>query len=191
VATRLTPRAAAAGAVNALKVEDDGSVTGDNTDGVGLVRDLVRNHSIALRGTVVTLLGGSGAARGALAALLETGAVVRVADRDMARRTALARDFTVATVGDYAALARHPAALMVNATSASLRGELPPLPAGALAPGGIAYDMVYATATTPFQNWAQAEGAARALAGWGMMVEQAAASFEFWTGQRPATRELL
>ena len=191
VVTRLTPRAAAAGAVNALKVEDDGSVTGDNTDGVGLVRDLVRNHGIALRGTAATLLGGSGAARGALAALLEAGAVVRVADRDAARRAALARAFPAATVGDYAALARHPATLMVNATSASLRGELPPLPASALAPGSIAYDMVYADLPTPFQRWAEAEGATRALDGWGMMVEQAAASFELWTGSRPATAALL
>lgn len=191
LAQRLTPRAAAAGAVNALKVEDDGSLSGDNTDGAGLVRDLEQNHGITLRGAALTLLGGSGAARGALAALLAAGAVVRVADRAAARRDALARDFPQATIADYAALAGGHATLLINATSASLRGELPPLPAGTLAPGGTAYDMVYADPPTPFQRWAQAEGAARALAGWGMMVEQAAASFEFWTGQRPATRELL
>jgi shikimate dehydrogenase len=189
-ATRLTPRAAAAGAVNALKVEDDASLTGDNTDGSGLVRDLEQNHGIALRGSAVTLLGGAGAARGALAALLEAGASVRVAARDAAQRAALARDFPAARVGDYATLADRRAMLLINATSASLRDELPPLPAGALAPGGIAYDLVYADAPTAFQRWAQAQGAARAPDGRGMLVEQAAASFEFWTGRRPATAGL-
>ncbi len=191
VAAQLTPRATSAGAVNALRVEDDGTLTGDNTDGAGLVRDLGNNHGVVFRGTAVTLLGGSGAARGALGALLEAGATVRVADRDATRRAALAHDFPAATVGDYATLAGSRAALMINATSASLRGELPPLPAGALAPAGIAYDMVYAQPPTPFQRWALAQGASRALDGWGMLVEQAALSFEFWTGRRPATAALL
>ena len=190
-ATRLTARAATAGAVNTLKVEDDGSISGDNTDGAGLLRDLQHNHGVVLRGTAVTLLGAAGAARGALGALLEAGAMVRVADRDAARRAAVARDFPAAKVGDYPALGAAPAALIINATSASLQRELPPLPAGALAPGGIAYDIGYADPPTVFQRWAQAQGAVRALNGWGMMVEQAAAGFEFWTGKRPETRGLL
>jgi shikimate dehydrogenase len=190
-ADRLTPRAATAGAVNALKVEDDGSLTGDNTDVAGLLRDLGRNHGIALRGAAVTLLGGSGAARGALAALHEAGARGGVAARAAAQRAALARDFPAATVGDFAALAGSGARIMVNATSASLRDELPPLPTGALAPGATAYDLVYAAAPTAFQRWAEAQGAARALDGWGMLVEQAAASFELWTGTAPATAGLL
>jgi shikimate dehydrogenase len=191
VATRLTPRAAAAGAVNALKLEDDGSLTGDNTDGAGLVRDLTANHGLALRGLDAVVLGGSGAARAAAAALLEAGAMVRLADRDAQRRAALARDFPAVQVTEYAALDGAAATLVVNATSASLRGELPPLPAGLLAPAATAYDMVYADAPTPFQRWAEDAGAARALDGWGMLVEQAAASFELWTGRRPATRDLL
>jgi shikimate dehydrogenase len=190
-ATRLSPRAAAAGAVNALKVEDDGSIRGDNTDGAGLVRDLAQNQGVALAGLEVALLGGSGAARGALAALLAAGARVRVADRDAARRALLAHDFPAAAVGDYAALAGAKVALVVNATSASLRGELPPLPEGVLAAGGTAYDMVYAGGAAVFQRWALAAGAARALDGWGMMVEQAAASFELWTGRAPDTAQLL
>jgi shikimate dehydrogenase len=191
VAQRLSRRAAAAGAVNALKLEDDGSISGDNTDGAGLLRDLAHNHGLALGGLSVALLGGSGAARGALAALLAAGARVRVADRDAARRAKLARDFPAAVVGDYAALAGARVALTVNATSASLRGELPPLPDGVLAEGSTAYDLVYADGAAVFQRWALAAGAARALDGWGMMVEQAAASFELWTGLHPATEELL
>lgn len=190
-ATRLTPRAAAAGAVNALKVEDDGDVLGDNTDGAGLLRDLTENHGLVLRDRSVVVLGGSGAARGATSALLAAGALVRVADRSEARRALLRRDFPAAAVGGYEALAGLGADLVINATSASLSGELPPLPDGLLGADAVAYDMVYAAAPTPFQRWATAAGATRALDGWGMLVEQAAASFELWTGMAPATRALL
>lgn len=191
VATRLTSRAATVGAVNALKVEEDGTLTGDNTDGAGLVRDLAHNRHLDLRGRRVALLGGSGAARAVLAALLGAGAVVQLADRDATRRATLADDFPAAVIGDYAALAGGAFELVVNATSASLRGELPPLPAAVLAAGGIAYDLVYAAAPTPFLRWGVDAGAARVFDGWGMLVEQAALSFELWTGRRPATEDLL
>ena len=190
-ATRLTPRATTAGSVNALKVEDDGTLTGDNTDGAGLVRDLAHNRGLALAGARVAVLGGGGAARAATAALLDAGARVALADRNPARRDALAHDLPAATFGDYAALAGGAFALLVNATSASLRDELPPLPAGVLASAGLAYDLVYAPAPTAFMRWATSAGATQVCDGWGMLVEQAAASFELWTGRRPQTRDLL
>jgi shikimate dehydrogenase len=185
-----------AGAVNVLVVDAGGAVRGENTDGSGLVRDLVANRGIALAGRRVALLGASGAARGAAVALLGAGvAAVAVANRDQRRAEGLARDLgrdaTRLAVRDYAALAAGGYDLVVNATSASLAGELPPLPEGVLAPGGVAYDMVYADAPTPFQRWATDQGARLALDGWGMMVEQAADSFALWTGVRPDTRAVL
>lgn len=185
-----------AGAVNALVIDDAGAVRGDNTDGSGLVRDLGTNHGVTLAGKRVALLGASGAARGAAVALLAAGvAAIAVANRDPRRAEGLARDF-VRDAGrlaarDYPALAAGGYDIVINATSASLAGELPPLPAGVLAPGGVAYDMVYAGAPTPFQRWATEQGARLALDGWGMMVEQAADSFALWTGVRPDTRAVL
>jgi shikimate dehydrogenase len=184
-----------AGAVNTLVIDAAGVVRGENTDGAGLVRDLVVNHGVTLAGRRVALLGASGAARGAAVALLDAGvAAIAVANRDPQRALGLARDFARdaarLAVRDYAALAGGGYDLVVNATSASLSGALPPLPDGVLAPAAVAYDMVYAAAPTPFQRWAEATGAHLALDGWGMMVEQAAASFELWTGRRPATDAL-
>lgn len=182
--------AARSGAVNTLVIGPDRVVHGDNTDGAGLVRDLTVNRGLALAGERVALLGASGAARGAAVALLDAGvAELAVAGRDPARRAELARDLAAPAlrVGDYAALADGRFDLVINATSASLAGLLPPLPAGVLARGGVAYDLVYLDAPTPFQAWAHDGGAALALDGWGMMVEQAAASFALWTGVRPDT----
>jgi shikimate dehydrogenase len=185
-----------AGAVNVLVVDERGAVRGENTDGSGLVRDLAVNHGVALAGKRVALLGASGAARGAAVALLAAGvAALAVANRDQRRAEGLARDLardaTRLAARDYPALAAGGYDLVVNATSASLAGELPPLPAGVLAPGGVAYDMVYAGTPTPFQRWAADQGARLALDGWGMMVEQAADSFALWTGTRPDTRAVL
>ena len=186
------PEAERAGAVNALVVEADGRLRGECTDGVGLVRDLATNHDLELAGRRVALLGASGAARGVAEALLGAGiASLQVADRDPARSAAFAADFPAAAVGGYPRLAGGGFDLMVNATSASARGELPPLPEGALARRGVAYDLHYADAPTPFLHWARAAGARLALDGWGMLVEQAALSFALWTDQYPDTAPLL
>lgn len=179
-----------AAAVNTLLIGADGALHGDNTDGDGLLIDLTVGHSLALPGLRVALLGASGAARGAAAALLATGVVaLQVANRDAGRAEGLARDLRhpALRVGSYDELADGRFDLVINATSASLAGQLPPLPAGVLAPGGVAYDMVYGPTPTPFQDWAGREGARLALDGWGMMVEQAAASFALWTDARPTT----
>ena len=179
-----------AGAVNTLVIAGDGGSHGDNTDGAGLIADL-RHHGITLAGRRVALLGAGGAARGAAVALLDAGvAELTVANRDAVCGATFARDIPGTRGVDYAALRSAAFDLMINATSASLRDALPPLPEGALARGAIAYDMVYAPTPTAFQRWALAAGATAAHDGWGMMLEQAAASFALWTGVRPATAPL-
>jgi shikimate dehydrogenase len=187
-------RAEAAGAVNTIIVLDDGRLRGDNTDGVGLVRDLADNNGFACAGKRVLLLGAGGAARGVLGALLDAGpAALTIANRTAHKAVALAQ-----AVGDQRvdgrgldALAGHSFDLIINATSSGLDGAVPDLPEGVLAAGGWAYDMLYGDAPTPFCCWAEAQGAVRVLDGLGMLVEQAAESFRLWRGVRPETGPVI
>lgn len=179
------------GAVNTLVRAPDGALRGENTDGVGLLRDLAF-EGVVVAGRRVAVLGAAGAARAVVDAVAGAGAAdIVVADRDPARVAAMVHALRAAhpgawiAGGPYAELADGGFDLVVNATSASLRGELPPLPAGVLARGGDACDLVYADAPTPFLEWATSMGATRAFDGWGMLVEQAAESFALWTGRRP------
>jgi len=182
-------RAAAARAVNTL-VLDRERPYGDNTDGVGLVRDLCENRGRRLAGAQVLLLGAGGAAQGVLGALVQQApACVVVANRTPARAQALAARWPGTEACGFDALAGRRFDLLVNATSAGLAGELPPLPAGLFAPGSLAYDMVYGR-DTEFLAMARAAGA-QAADGLGMLVEQAAESFRVWRGVRPETRAVL
>lgn len=192
LADQLSDRARAAGAVNTLRHEADGSLLGDNTDGIGLVRDLTANNNIKLAGARILICGAGGAARGILPVLLaENPAQLVLANRTHARARELARQFTGCTAQEYAALRGQTFDLVLNATSASLRAELPALPAGIVAAGGCTYDLAYRDTPTVFQQWSKTNGARLALAGWGMLVEQAAESFWLWHGVRPATHALL
>jgi len=195
--TATSARAQAAQAVNTL-VLDRGAPWGDNTDGVGLVRDLEQNIGFALSGTSVLLMGAGGAAQGVLAPLLGARvARVVIANRTVARARDLAARFAPAARASaaaiagcgYEALAGESFDLIVNATSAGLTGELPPLPAGLFRSRALAYDMVYGR-ETPFLAFARAAGA-RPHDGAGMLVEQAAESFYIWRGVRPDTRPVL
>ena len=192
LSTRRSARAEQAGAVNTLDFEGD-EIRGDNTDGVGLVRDLERNLGLTLAGRAILLLGAGGAARGVIGPLLAASpARLVVANRTASRAEALRRHFgdEVEACG----LDRLPAArfdLIVNATSASLSGEAPPLPATLLRPGGGAYDMMYAARPSPFMRWAQEAGASAVADGTGMLVEQAAEAFRRWRGVRPRTRPVI
>lgn len=182
-------RAAAAQAVNTL-VLDREAPYGDNTDGVGLVRDLTVNLQRRLRGAQVLLLGAGGAAQGVLAPLaLEGPAGIVIANRTLPRAAALAARVPGAAACSFDALAGRAFDLVLNATSAGLRGELPPLPRGLFLPGALAYDMVYGR-DTEFLAMARAAGAATSD-GTGMLVEQAAESFLLWRGKRPDTRDVL
>jgi shikimate dehydrogenase len=195
VCTTLSARARAAGAVNTLVVQPDGSVEGDNTDGVGLLTDLRDNLKVSLQGQRVVILGAGGATRGILPALAgEQVQSITVANRSVERARELAREFSglapVVACG-FHELGTEPGDLVVNATSAGLRGELPPFPAALLGPGTLAYDLSYAMQDTPFVAWAKAHGAGRVAQGWGMLVEQAAESFFRWRGVRPDTAPVI
>jgi len=191
----LTPRAAAARAVNTILVLDGGLLRGDNTDGVGLIRDLTLNNGIEVEGQRVLLLGAGGAARGVLIPLLETGpAELVIANRTAAKALELAErasaERPVSGCG-LDGLAGRRFDLIINATSSGLAGGVPALPDDCLAAGGCTYDLLYADTPTPFCRWGKAHGAARALDGLGMLVEQAAESFTLWRGVRPDTAPVI
>jgi shikimate dehydrogenase len=194
LADRLTPRAAVAGAVNMLAVLGDGSLLGDNTDGSGLVTDLVKNRGIVLAGIRILVLGAGGAARGIIAPLLEhKPAQLLVANRTADRARELVTRFPtpVLHAAGYDELEADAFDLVINATAASLTGELPPLPPGAVDSHSICYDLAYARGSTPFTRWAAQRGCAGAHMGLGMLVEQAAECFHFWRGMHPDTSPVL
>ena len=195
LADERSPRAETAGAVNTLIPLAGGRLLGDNTDGVGLVRDLGCNHRFHFAGANVLLLGAGGASRGVLLPLLEEQpAALTIANRTADKARRLARDF--ASLGPVSgcgldALAGRTFDLIVNATAAGLHGEVPAIPDDCLAPGGWTYDMMYSTGPTAFVRWGRAHDAAKALDGLGMLVEQAAESFWLWRGKRPDTEPVI
>ena len=191
LADQLSQRARRAGAVNTLKMTGDGLLLGDNTDGTGLVRDLLENAAIPLRGQRILLLGAGGAVRGVLEPLLaEQPLALVIANRTVERAEQLAQEFAdlgpvVASGFDWL---DEPVDLIINGTSASLGGEVPALAASLIRPGHTrCYDMMYAAEATAFNRWAAALGARQTLDGLGMLVEQAAEAFHVWRGVRPQT----
>lgn len=189
--TAPSERAQAAQAVNTLIFERD-RVRGDNTDGVGLVRDLSVNLGRCLAGSRILLMGAGGAAQGVLAPLAHAGAArIVIANRTVARAQSLAARLAgfAVTASSYESLRGESFDLVINATSAGLEGAAPPLPAGVFARGGLAYDMVYGR-ETQFLAMARAAGV-EACDGAGMLVEQAAESFFLWRGVRPETGAVL
>jgi shikimate dehydrogenase len=196
----LTPRAQRAGAINTLALRKGSSTTepsllGDNTDGAGLARDLLNNHRIMIAGRRVLLLGAGGAARGVLAPLLGLKpSEMTIVNRNVPRAQALVerfRDLGKLRAIGYDALGNDAYDLVINATAASLAGELPALPPGIVNTRSICYDMAYGRDDTPFVRWAHQRGCARATMGLGMLVEQAAESFHLWRGMRPDTASVL
>jgi shikimate dehydrogenase len=194
LADERTERAQLAGAVNALKFEG-GRILADNFDGIGLVNDIQRNLGLPLAGKRVLLLGAGGAARGALLPFLQQRpAELVIANRTGTKAMALADQLASkgpVRAGAYADIGRGPFDLVVNATSASLKGELPPVPATVFASGGLAYELVYGKGLTPFLRLAHNAGVQRLADGVGMLVEQAAEAFVWWRGVRPATRAVI
>ena len=195
-ATVRSARAELAGAANAMKF-DGGRVLAENFDGVGLVRDVVCNLATPLKGKRVLLLGAGGAARGALLPFLaELPAELVIANRSADKAQALARIAAASGASGvrgcgYAELAGQTFDVVFNATSASLRAELPPVPASVFAPGALAYELAYGKGLTPFLRLAQNAGALYLADGVGMLAEQAAEAFEWWRGVRPDTRTVI
>jgi shikimate dehydrogenase len=194
-ATETRERARLAGAANAMKFEGS-RVIADNFDGIGLERDIRRNLGCPMQGQRVLVLGAGGATRGAILPFLEQHpAQLVVANRTVEKAQALAKQFspygTLLATG-YEALAVHePFDLVVNATSASMHDELPPLPARSFAPDCLAYELAYGKGLTPFLRLARQAGVQRLADGVGMLVEQAAEAFAWWRGVRPDTRAMI
>jgi shikimate dehydrogenase len=211
-AARRSARAQAAGAVNTLRFDGPGEAFGDNTDGIGLVRDIESRLGVRLAGCSIAILGAGGASRGVIGPLLEAGAArITIANRTPDRALALAEAFVAGpagrrVAGDATAVSGAPAAaapprvracafaalepgydLIVNATSAGLGGERLPVADAVLAAAALAYDMFYGARDTAFVAQARAAGCPRACDGLGMLVEQAAESFLVWRGVRPLT----
>ena len=186
--THLTPRAEQAGAVNTLMFKGD-EVVGDNTDGVGLLRDIMITLNTPIRGRRVLILGAGGAVRGVLGPLLgERPQSLLIANRTLPRAQALAEQF--ASLGPvtgcgYDELAGRQFDIVIDATSASLNGAMPPLPNGIFAPGSLAYRMMYGQGDSPFHVFAREQGAGTIAEGLGMLLEQAAEAFFVWRGVRP------
>lgn len=191
----LSGAASTAGAVNTLSITVE-SIRGDNTDGVGLVRDLRRNQRIAIEGARILILGAGGATRGIMAPLLEEKpTTITIANRTVSKAQALASHF--GSYGQVQACRFDEIVdnvdydLLINATSAGVKGEPLPFPPRIVSRQSVCYDLSYGQGETPFTRWARAQGAARTVTGWGMLVEQAAESFRIWRGVRPDTKPVL
>ncbi len=190
-------RAEKTGAANTLYRDEQGRLVADNTDGIGLVTDLMTNADVALAGRRILVLGAGGAVRGVLGPLLAEGpAVLTIANRTVSKAEALVSLFQE-EAGDTGLSASGfeevtgPFDVIINGTSASLQGDLPPIPGSLVTTGTVIYDMMYAAEDTAFNAWARAQGAVRVMDGLGMLVEQAAESFRIWRGVKPATNTVI
>jgi shikimate dehydrogenase len=190
----LTPRAQQANAINTI-VRDDLTLIGDNTDGAGLVIDLKINLKLDWAQPRILLLGAGGAARGVIGPLLELEPRrLVIANRTAERALVLATEFSAlgpVSGCQFAELAEQDFDLIINATSASLRGEVPPVPSSIVGAHTTCYDMGYGAGETPFTEWGRRHGAQQCVQGWGMLVEQAAESFRLWRSIRPDTAPVL
>lgn len=194
-ATRLSKRAQRAGAVNTLKIELDGSLSGETTDGTGLVCDLVTNHFIQIKNKDVLIIGAGGAVRGVLETLLaEQPASLLITNRTKQKATQLADIFSdLGTINGCGLdeINERNFDIVINGTSASLKGDLPPLPNSIFKKNSCSYDMMYAAQATPFMQWSTENGASQVFDGLGMLVEQAAESFFIWRDVRPETATVI
>ena len=194
-ATKLSERAQRAGAVNTLKVELDGSLSGDTTDGTGLVCDLVTNHRIQIKNKDVLIIGAGGAVRGVIEALLaEQPASLLITNRTKQKAIQLADVFSdLGTINGCGLdeINERDFDIVINGTSASLKGDLPALPDSIFRGNSCSYDMMYSAQPTPFMQWSNENGASQVFDGLGMLVEQAAEAFFIWHGVLPETATVI
>ncbi len=191
----LSDRAKTASAANTLTF-DSGEIRGDNTDGIGLLRDLAVNLGLELQQRSILILGAGGATRGIVGPLLEMQPKhLLIANRSIERAEEIVERFAedgpvfACSFGD--GQLDEPFDLVINATSAGFKGERPPYPVKAVSRKTVCYDLSYGLKPTPFSVWAREQGAANSIMGWGMLVEQAAESFNIWRGVRPDTAPVL
>ena len=194
-ATERSLRAERAGAVNTLMLQADGSLYGDTTDGVGLVRDLAFNHNIEIKDKDILIIGAGGAVRGVLEALLEQQpASLLITNRTKQKAITLAEIFS--SLGNIKGcgldgIDDKQFDIVINGTSASLKGDLPDLPGSIFAANACSYDMMYSAQATPFMQWSTENGATKVFDGLGMLVEQAAESFYIWRKVKPDTKPVI
>ena len=194
-ATTHSERAKRAGAVNTLVVQADGELYGDTTDGIGLARDLIQNQNIQIKGKDILIIGAGGAVRGVLEALLEQQPKsLLIANRTKQKAVQLAKEFSDLGNINGCGLDEINTSnfdIVINGTSASLKGDLPTLPDTIFRKNSCNYDMMYAAQATPFMRWSIDKGATTVLDGLGMLVEQAAESFYIWRNVRPQTKGII
>ncbi len=194
-ADRRSTRAELAGAVNTLKFLDSGKIYGENTDGAGMIQDITVNLSKTVKQASVLVIGAGGAVRGVLGPLLEAEpAIVHIANRTVAKAHELAAVFSglgPCTASGLDEIRSASYDIVINGTAASLQGDVPDLSASIFADGALAYDMMYGSEPTAFLVWADENGATHCSDGLGMLVEQAAESFEVWHGVRPQTAAVI
>ena len=194
ITPELTKRATIAKAVNTVVFLAEGKWHGDNTDGIGLLHDLVNNHQLVIKDKQIAIIGAGGASRGILATLLtEQPACIIIANRSLETAVTLVSEFSPwgnLKCGRFQDLAHQTFDLVINATSASTKGENLQLPSS-LADGAVCYDLAYGNHAKPFLDWAQNHGATQCLDGLGMLLEQAAESFYLWHGKKPNTHPVI
>ena len=191
----LTPAADRARAVNTVYVNDRAQLCGHNSDGAGLINDLINNHRQTIEGANIVVLGAGGATRGILEPLAQQRpASITLVNRTAAKAAALATEFhdlfPVQSAADSEIAGLRPT-LLINATSASLSGVVPIEDSRIITADTFCYDLAYSSEPTPFLQWAAANGAIACVDGLGMLVEQAAVSFATWTDLQPDTSELI
>ncbi|WP_057833166.1 shikimate dehydrogenase [Colwellia sp. TT2012] len=192
LADELTERASLAGAVNTLTFKE-GKILGDNTDGEGLVQDLIINK-VLLKQRRILLLGAGGAARGVLLPLLAQGpSAIVIANRTVSKAKDLCQHFNDERLSacSFAETTGQEFDLIINATSASLAGDLPPIPTSIINSKVVCYDMAYGRNETQFLQWAREQGAVDVIDGLGMLVGQAAVSFAIWRGVTPQVQPVI
>jgi len=188
----LTPNAKAAGAVNAIKIEGN-TLIGENTDGSGLVNDFSNNLKLSLEGKEILIIGAGGAAQGILKPILDCNPEkILLANRTKEKSLKLASKFLkygkVCGFG-LDQIKSKPVDIVINATSASIDGNIPNIPKGVVE-GALCYDLMYGR-KTPFMKWSNENSAREVSDGLGMLVEQAALSFSFWLGKNPQTKPVI
>jgi shikimate dehydrogenase len=195
LADHVRPLAEKAQAANTLIFDDNGDITADNTDGVGIRRDIESNLGVSLKGCSLLVLGAGGAVRGVLDPLLQSDPdSITVANRTVDKAVALAREFNgdIPVHGSgFRELAGQSFDIVINGTAASLEASLPPVPDNCIENALLAYDMMYSDQPTVFMRWALDLGVKKVADGIGMLVEQAAESFYIWNGVRPDTGPVL
>jgi len=194
-ADTLSERAKFSKAVNTLVLQKDGSLFGDNTDGIGLVTDLTINHNISLENKRILILGAGGASRGIIGPIMQKSPThIVIANRTVEKAITLSQEFSQLgniTGCSYDEIKNSEFDIILNATSASLTGELPPLSSNLLANNGTCYDLAYSNDPTAFVKWGLDNGASKSLDGLGMLIEQAAEAFFIWRDVRPETKDII